>query len=459
MKNLPHSLPQRAPGRSAGPWAWVPTLYFAEGIPYIIVNTISVILFKKMGLGNADVALYTSLLYLPWVIKPLWSPLVDILRTKRWWILAMQALMALAFALTAFSLPRRTGAEISPFVWTLVLFYLSALASATHDIAADGYYMLALDTHGQSVFVGIRSTFYRIATVFGNGLIVLLAGWLELRTGDVPTAWRMTMLLCAGLLALLSLWHLFALPRVETPAGEPESSAGNPSSPEARPRQSFRQTLRDFLKTFGLFFSKPGIGIALAFMLLYRLPEAFSVKMLSPFMLDGTESGGLGLTTADVGLLYGTVGVIALTLGGILGGLACGRWGLRRMLWPMALSLALPCGVYLYMAVFQPASLWLVGALIALDQLGYGFGFTAYMLYLIWFSQGAFKTSHYALCTGFMALSMMLPGMVAGWMQESLGYVLFFVIVMICCLATVGVTFAARRRIEPSFGMKNTEVQ
>ena len=452
MKNLPHSLPQRAPGRSAGPWAWVPPLYFAEGIPYIIVNTISVILFKKMGLGNADVALYTSLLYLPWVIKPLWSPLVDILRTKRWWILAMQALMALAFALTAFSLPRRTGAEISPFVWTLVLFYLSALASATHDIAADGYYMLALDTHGQSVFVGIRSTFYRIATVFGNGLIVLLAGWLELRTGDVPTAWRMTMLLCAGLLALLSLWHLFALPRVETPAG-------NPSSSEARPRQSFRQTLRDFLKTFGLFFSKPGIGIALAFMLLYRLPEAFSVKMLSPFMLDGTESGGLGLTTADVGLLYGTVGVIALTLGGILGGLACGRWGLRRMLWPMALSLALPCGVYLYMAVFQPASLWLVGALIALDQLGYGFGFTAYMLYLIWFSQGAFKTSHYALCTGFMAFSMMLPGMVAGWMQESLGYVLFFVIVMICCLATVGVTFAAGRRIEPSFGMKNTEVQ
>lgn len=423
------------------PWLWIPTLYFAEGIPYIVVNTISVILFKKMGLGNADVALYTSLLYLPWVIKPLWSPIVDILKNKRWWILVMQLLMALTFACTAFSLPHRTGAEVSPFILTLVLFYISALASATHDIAADGYYMLALDGHQQSVFVGIRSTFYRIATVFGNGLIVLLAGWLELYYGDVPKAWRMTMLLCAGLLSLMALWHLFSLPKVERLCLSEKQTA-----------VSFRQVLQDFAKTFVSFFTKSGIGVALAFMLLFRLPEAFSVKMLSPFMLDGREVGGLGLSTADVGLLYGTVGVIALTLGGILGGLACGKWGLKRSLWPMALSLALPCGVYLYMAMFLPTGLWEIGSLVALDQFGYGYGFTAYMLYLIWFSQGEYKTSHYALCTGFMALSMMLPGLVAGYLQQWLGYTGFFVMVMVCCLATVGVTFAVKRRVDENFG-------
>lgn len=419
------------------PWWWIPTLYFAEGIPYVIVNTISVILFKKMGLGNADVALYTSLLYLPWVIKPLWSPIVDILRSKRWWIVSMQILMTVSFALTAFFLPRQTGAEVSPFVLTLILFYVSAVASATHDIAADGYYMIALDGHQQSVFVGIRSTFYRIATVFGNGLIVLLAGWLELRYGDVPKAWRMTMFVCAALLAFLSIWHWFTLPKKEAVRGE---------------RPSLGQVFKEFGRTFYLFFVRSKIGVALAFMLLYRLPEAFSVKMLTPFMLDGREVGGLGLSTADVGLLYGTIGVIALTLGGILGGLACGKWGLKKSLWPMALSLALPCGVYLYMALFQPTNLWVIGSLVAIDQFGYGFGFTAYMLYLIWFSQGEYKTSHYALCTGFMALSMMLPGLVAGYMQQWLGYPGFFVMVMVCCLCTVGVTFAARRPIDQNFG-------
>lgn len=421
------------------PWWWIPTLYFAEGIPYVIVNNISVVLFKKMGLGNADVALYTSLLYLPWVIKPLWSPIVDILRNKRWWILAMQWLMMASFALTALSMPGHTGQDISPFVIMLIMFYVTAVASATHDIAADGYYMIALDGRQQSVFVGIRSTFYRIATVFGSGLIVMLAGWLELQLWDVPQAWRLTLFACSGLLALFSLWHSFLLPRKEGAQGV------------RRPPLS--QVLREFGQTFLCFFSHKGILVAIAFMLLFRLPEAFSVKMLTPFMLDPRKVGGLGLSTADVGLLYGTIGVIALTLGGILGGLACGKWGLRKSLWPMALSLALPCGVYLYMALFQPTSLWVIGSLVALDQFGYGFGFTAYMLYLIWFSQGEYKTSHYALCTGFMALSMMLPGLVAGYMQQWLGYVGFFAMVMVCCLCTVGVTFAARRPIDKNFGI------
>ena len=420
-------------GRSA--WLWVPTLYFAEGIPYFLVNVVSVTMFKRLGMGNADLAMYTSLLYLPWVIKPLWSPVVDVFRTKRWWILAMQLLMTLCFAAIAFSVPARTGQPTGAFVPALVFFYLTAMLSATHDIAADGYYMLALDEHSQSLFVGIRSTFYRIASVFGQGVLVVLAGLLETRFGDVPKAWRVTLLLSSGMLLLISAWHLFSLP------AERAEGARNTGG-------------RDILRAFATFFKKRGVWLAILFMLLYRLPEALSVKMLTPFMLDGVAEGGLGLSTAQSGLVYGTVGVIALTLGGILGGVFCARIGLRRALWPMALSLALPCSVYLYMALAQPADIYIIYGCVALDQFGYGFGFTAYMLYMMYFSRGEFSTSHYAVCTAFMALSMMIPGFFAGMLQEALGYSGFFVLVMVCCLATVAVTAFLPSRIEPSYGRK-----
>ena len=417
------------------PWLWVPTLYFAEGIPYFIVNVISVTMFKRLGMSNADLAMYTSLLYLPWVIKPLWSPMVDVVRTKRWWIVAMQALMVLCFGMLATSLPRRTGEPMPFFVWPLVLFYISAMLSATHDIAADGYYMLALDAHRQSLFVGIRSTFYRISSVFGQGVIVVVAGLLELRLGDIPRAWTLTLFMASALLCLLTIWHAAILPKVEKPC------------PDAG-------TKRSVGGAFGSFFRKKGIWLALVFMLLFRLPEALSVKMLTPFLLDGRELGGLGLTTAQSGLVYGTVGVIALTIGGIIGGIFSAKVGLRRALWPMALSLALPCAVYLYMAAAQPENIAVVYACVALDQFGYGFGFTAYMLYMIYFSEGEYKTSHYAICTAFMALSMMLPGFFAGMIQEALGYTGFFVLVMVCCLATVAVTALLPSRINPSFGKK-----
>ncbi len=420
-------------GRSA--WLWVPTLYFAEGIPYFLVNVVSVTMFKRLGMGNADLAMYTSLLYLPWVIKPLWSPVVDVFRTKRWWILAMQLLMTLCFAAIAFSVPARTGQPTGAFVPALVFFYLTAMLSATHDIAADGYYMLALDEHSQSLFVGIRSTFYRIASVFGQGVLVVLAGFLETRFGDVPKAWRVTLLLSSGMLLLISAWHLFSLP------AERAEGARNTGG-------------RDILRAFATFFKKRSVWLAILFMLLYRLPEALSVKMLTPFMLDGVAEGGLGLSTAQSGLVYGTVGVIALTLGGILGGVFCARIGLRRALWPMALSLALPCSVYLYMALAQPADIYIIYGCVALDQFGYGFGFTAYMLYMMYFSRGEFSTSHYAVCTAFMALSMMIPGFFAGMLQEALGYSGFFVLVMVCCLATVAVTAFLPSRIDPSYGRK-----
>ncbi|HIQ84953.1 MAG TPA: MFS transporter [Candidatus Cryptobacteroides excrementigallinarum] len=417
---------------SRNPWSWVPSLYFAEGIPYFIVNVLSVTMFKRLGMSNGDLAMYTSLLYLPWVIKPLWSPFVDIIRTKRWWILSMQALMTVGFAALALS--------VSPdvFGFTLVFFYIVAFASATHDIAADGYYMIALNQKDQSLFVGIRSTFYRIASVFGQGVIVVVAGQLEESTGRIPLAWSLVLLGSSVLFAALSLWHWFVLPKAEKDSGE---GGGGTAA---------RKTAGDIFHEFGnawlTFFRKPGIWLAVLFMLLYRLPEAFSVKMLTPFMLDPVEEGGLGLTTTQSGLVYGTVGVIALTVGGILGGIFSARHGLRRSLWPMSLSLALPCAVYLIMALMQPEQLWFIYFCVAFDQFGYGFGFTAYMLYMMHFSEGEFKTSHYAICTAFMALSMMVPGVFAGWLQEALGYVGFFIMVMICCLATVFVTWFARRR-------------
>ena len=431
--------------KNKNPWLWVPTLYFAEGLPYFLVNNISVIMFKNMGMSNGDLALYTSLLYLPWVIKPLWSPFVDVLKTKRWWIVTMQILMAAAFFLLALTLPRPSAQQIaggnigvSPFIVTLVIFYITALASATHDIAADGFYMIALDNHAQSVFVGIRSTFYRIASVFGQGVLVVIAGLLERKTGNVPLAWTLTIAFSALLLGAISLWHVFKAPKVETTPEQGRSS---------------KEIFRELGRSFVTFFQKKQVWFAMVFMLLYRLPEAFSVKMLNPFLLDDPSVGGLGLSTEMVGIVYGTVGVIALTLGGILGGLAAGKWGLKKSMWPMALSLALPCAVYLFMALTQPTQVWVITLCVALDQFGYGFGFTAYMLYMMYFSEGEYKTSHYALCTAFMALSMMLPGLVAGHLQEAMGYTGFFWMVMVCCLATVFVTLFAK--VDPAYGKKN----
>ena len=410
--------------KQRSPWWWVPTLYFAEGIPYFIVNVISVTMFKRLGMPNGDLAMYTSLLYLPWVIKPLWSPFVDIIRTKRWWILLMQLLCTAGFAALALS--------VSPdaFGWSLVVFYVIAFASATHDIAADGFYMIALDPKRQATFVGIRSTFYRIASVFGQGVIVVMAGLLEERLGVIPRAWSVTLIASAVLFGLITLWHSRFLPKAE----------------EDSPARQAKDVARGFAEAWKTFFQKPGVWLAIVFMLLFRLPEAFSVKMLTPFLLDSAEAGGLGLSTAQSGLVYGTVGVIALTVGGILGGLFAARHGLRKSMWPMSMALALPCAAYLFLAIVQPSSLWSIYLLVALDQFGYGFGFQAYMLYMMQFSEGEFKTSHYAICTAFMALSMMIPGLFAGWLQEALGYVGFFIVVMICCLATVFVTFFARRR-------------
>lgn len=418
--------------QSISPWAWIPTLYFSEGIPYVVAATnFSVIMYKQLGLSNVDAALYTSWLYLPWVIKPFWSPIVDVLGTKRRWIWILQFVMGVLMAGVAFCIPM-------PFFLqsTLALLWLAGFASATHDIAADGFYMLALDSHEQSVFVGIRSTFYRISMIVGQGVLVILAGWLEKKLGNVQAAWSYTLYGTGAFFVLLALYHRFVLPRPlnDRPAGDANS-------------------VKAFFNSFASFFKKPGIWMTIAFILLYRLGEAQLVKMASPFMLDPVEKGGLGLDTSQVGVVYGTVGVIALTVGGILGGIYAAVKGLKNSLWVMLLFMNVPNLVYVALAAFQPGNYFLVCAAVAVEQFGYGFGFTAFMLYMIYVCQGEYQTSHYAICTGIMALGMMLPGMVSGYIQEFLGYTNFFVWVCIC---TIPIFILCRWiRIEESFGKKN----
>lgn len=609
--------------KNRSPWWWIPSLYLAEGLPYVAVNIISVIMYKRMGISNADIALYTSLLYLPWVIKPIWSPLVDMLKTKRWWIIITQLILGLGFASIAFSIPASLFFKI-----TLAFFWLLAFGSATHDIAADGFYMLGLNTNQQARYVGIRSTFYRIATITGQGLLVILAGFLEsssgrepvslfieaspqysktvlqvprvaeaaekegkmcfvlgsdslkistqtvdkdslnilldsikasnlkngfitmeerkeksrgwwsaqvseplgawirdnfgeergsvagvtgsvavlpvrlsqkpeqgkevvlntaLKKGDksialiqgehlvfnesnwdepafmvfqadskldryttvnyvglsgnIPMAWAVTFFVLAGLYFVLSFYHRIVLPR-------PDSD---------KPHEDVKPStvLKEFGETFVSFFSKPQVGVALFFMLTFRFAEAQLLKLINPFLLDPIDKGGLGLTTGEVGLVYGTVGIIGLTLGGIIGGLVAALGGLKKWLWPMTLSMLLTAVTFLYLSFSQTDNLLVINICVFIEQFGYGFGFTAYMLYLIYFSDGKYKTAHYAICTGFMALGMMLPGMFAGWLQEQLGYNHFFLWVMICSI--VPLIAVSLLKVNPEFGKKSTK--
>lgn len=483
--------------KNKNPWTWVPSLYFAEGLPYVIVMTISVVMYKQLGLSNADITLYTSWLYLPWVIKPLWSPFVDVIKTKRWWITAMQLLVGAALGGVAFTIPSSSWLQ-----FTLFFFWIMAFASATHDIAADGFYMLGLEEHDQAWFVGIRSTFYRLATIFGQGILVMIAGNIQvLFRYNIGYSWCLVFYGVCGLFIALWLWHGFILPRPQEDKGLEHLNANQLMS-----------ELKHTVVTFFTKLPKKEIAIAILFMLLYRMPEGLLAKVTPLFLLDSRTTGGLGLSPQEYGLVQGTVGVIGLTLGGILGGILAGRDGMKRWLWPMVCAITLPDVVYIYLSyaslsdmlsisafaafatlftmivayivgtIFNitknylflvilllvvipplwffttpstPSSLLIISICIFIEQFGYGFGFTAYMLYLIYFSQGPYKTSHYALCTAFMALSMMLPGMVSGKLQQIMGYQSFFILVMILCVVTFIVTYFIK--VDPSFGKKKEE--
>ena len=416
------------------PWAWIPSLYFAEGLPNVIVVTIAVVMYKRLGLSDTDIAFYTSWLYLPWVIKPFWSPIVETLKTKRWWIVAMELFIGATLAGVAFTLP------LNHFLcWSLAFFWLVAFSSATHDIAADGFYMISLDSHEQSLFVGIRSTFYRIAMIAGQALLLKLSEIFEIIRRPA-VAWSWVFGIVAVSFLLITCYHSIFLPRAQEDTERNEREF------------SFMRVLKSNIDTFTTFFRKPGIVTAIVFLLLYRLPEAMLAKISPLFLIEKMSRGGLGLTPGELGITQGTVGALGLTLGGIIGGICVAKGGFRKWLWPMVCAITLPDCVYLLLAYYQPENLWWVNIGIGLEQFGYGFGFTSYMLYMLYFSQGTSKTAHYAFCTGIMALSLMLPGMVAGWLADTLGYYRFFMFVV----ALIPLTFlaAAMVKVPADFGLK-----
>ena len=630
-------------------WAWVPSLYFAQGIPYVIVTMVSAALYKRFGVSNADIGWYTSLLGLPWVIKPLWGPLVDLYWTKRKWTLSTQLLMAIGLITTAFLLPTNLW-----WIGSLTVFTMMAFASATHDIAADGFYMLGLDPHRQALFNGIRSTFWRLSMIIGTGVLVILAGVLEshsgpkpvvfgvdagpaareivleapapqadefviieprtmrldagttaeltlrlakapepdttvalsvspkhekwyeffvpvgdtlnvkvlnadrveipadkwnegaklvvsvdknlqkpvmarfnVAAGDIPWAWGICIGVVAGVFTLLFLWHTVALPKPDhdrqTAKDRPPfmqaafwlilavgipvavlwgayelvkpAVVGLALDKSALPEKTFknlsdligfgvwgvlglaawallstwtvggpaaagfraaaRRSGIPFDEVFASFFRKPGILRMIAFLLMYRLADALLVKMIPPFMLDPHEAGGLGLSTTQYGLAYGTIGVFGLLLGGIAGSVYAATQGLLKVRLVMCLFMNVPIILFVILAYFQPSFLVIMGS-VFIEQFGYGFGFSMYMLYMLYIAgQGENKASHYALCTGFMALSFMLPGMVSGIMQEFLGYEMYFVTVL--ALASLSFISIYIIPIDPEFGRKKKE--
>lgn len=427
--------------KTRNPWSWIPTVYFAEGLPYIVIMTVSVIMYKRLDISNSEIAFYTSWLYLPWVIKPFWSPLVELFKTKRWWIVTMQLFIGAGLAGVAFTLPTSFF-----FQGSLAFLWLLAFSSATHDIAVDGFYMMGLNENQQAFFVGIRNTFYRLAMITGQGILVILAGFLESSNllgnpengKNIPLAWAFSFAVLAVLFVVLAGYHKFFLP--------------HPAEDVEKVSDSMKNILTGFAGTFKSYFLKKDIWIIIGFLLLYRLGEAQLGKMASPFLLDPIEAGGLGLTTSQVGFIYGTVGIIALMVGGISGGWLASKYGFNKMLWIFVCSINLPNLVYVYLSFAQPSEYWMIISAVAVEQLGYGLGFTAYTLYMLFISAGKYKTAHFAFSTGIMALGMMLPGMISGWLQEILGYQHFFIWVMICTIP--GFIMAKLIKVEKNFGLK-----
>ena len=414
-------------------WLWIPTLYFASGLPYHAITSISDIMYKDMGVDNGTITFLTSIFLIPWTIKPLWSPFVELVSTRRKWTIYSQLLLVLCFAVIALFVP--SGSFL---LLTSIAFIIGAFVSSTHDIALDGFYILGLSQKEQSFFSGIRNTFYRIATVFGSGILVMLAASLGKHYGNDALGWSATFATTAIIMLILFLYNRKAMPK--------------PESDVDRAPRSIKGIFSDFGNIIRTYFNKPGIWTALLFLLLFRFPEAQLGKIGKLFLMDPTSVGGLGLDKGDIGFLNGVIGVIGLIIGGIAGGICISRKGLKYWLWPMVIAISLPDAVYVYMSMALPDNLYIVGSCIFVEQLGYGFGFTAYTLYMIYFAQGKYPTAHFAISTAFMSLGMMLPGMVSGAIQEWLGYENFFIWVMICTSVTFIVS--ALIKIDPSFGKK-----
>ncbi len=398
---------------SRNPWSFVPSLYFIEGLPYAIINIASTLLYVDMGIPNDTMTKWTSLLMWPWIIKPLWAPLVDVSGTKRRWIVALHPAMAVCLAAAGLFL-----FSDHFFLFTLAVFLVAAFVSATYDIATDGFYMLALDGRDQALYNGFRAGFYRLSMIFASGGLVFFAGKLEQSTGSVPFSWMVVLLVAGGIFLAAFVYHGLRLPRPDA---------------DHRSRTGREQRSASYLDVVRAYFRQDGIGVVIAFILLYRLGEAMLSKMVQPFLKQGREMGGLGLSTADVGIVYGTVGILALIAGGILGGWLIARYGLRRCIWPFVVAMHLPDLFFVYLAYTQPSIAWAY-PLVALEQFGYGVGFTVFTVFLMYSAEGEYKTSHYAISTGIMALGMWLATYWSGAIQTHVGYRTFFILV---CFLTI----------------------
>lgn len=408
------------------PYAWVPSLYMGEALPFSAVMLLSLVMFKEMGMTDSQITLYTGWLGTPWVIKPVWSPIVDNLKTKRWWIVSMQFLMGVALAMVALTLPTAFWLKAS-----LAVLMAIAFASATHDISADGFYIIALSDKDQELYVGVRNTFYRVGLVIGQGGLVLLVGYMQEGTfgawlQPMLSSWMAVFIIMAVLMVVLGVYHACVLPKVERSVHE---------------RFDIGEQVREFVKTLRVFVGKPHIVSALCFILLFRLPEGLLTKIVPLFLMRSADEGGLAMSDTDFGLIYGTLGVIGLLAGGLVGGWAVSRWGLKRCLWPLVMCITLPDVVYVYLSYCPTDNMWLVGSCVCVEQIGYGLGFAAYTLYLVTFSRGERSTAVFSICTAGQYLGgVMLPGMVSGLISENIGYQKFFLLIMLFCLVTFAVT-------------------
>jgi PAT family beta-lactamase induction signal transducer AmpG len=397
--------PRRIP-----PAAWVPTLYFAEGIPFFAVSLLAGILYKRLGLGNDVIALYTKLLLLPWSLKPLWSPLLEMFKTKKYFVVLLQLLGGVSLGLIALCLPLP-----GYFLYTIGLFAVVAFCSSTHDIAADGLYIASLSGKEQAAYAGWQSGFYSVARLFSQGGLIILAGYLEARM-DVPHAWMAIFAAMGLILVALSLYHARALP----------------TGGAARHSGSLREIAATFGDVLVSFLKKPNIYLLLLFILLYRAGEGQVVTIGPLFLVDQRSAGGLGLTMDQFGTIYGTFGTVAFLTGTVLGGYFTSWLGLRRALLPLICAMNFPNLAYVYLSAALPTSRVLIASAMSLEMFGYGFGFVGVMLLMMQeIAPGKYQTAHYAFANSLMNLGLMIPGAVSGKIQMTLGYRKFFVWVLI----------------------------
>ena len=404
--------------RAHNPITWIPSAYFAMGLPFVAISLASVIMLADLGVDEASITFWTSLLILPYSIKPLWSPLLKLYFTKKAFVLVCQAICGICFGLLAFLLPIPDS-----FAWLIAVMAVITFSGATNDIATDGIYLTAIDKKTQAEYIGWQGAFYNLAKVLVNGGLVYLAGTLiryfeATSPGNAATyAWMVIMSIIGGALLCLTAYHWFFLP----------TGSRNDDSPA-----DFRQAMVSLYDVFKDFFTKRHIWLYILFIVCYRLTEGFAVKMVPLFLKAPVDAGGLGLSNEAIGLIYGTLGTGAFILGSILGGYYIARFGLKKVLFSLVCIFNIPFAIYFLFAQFQPDSLVVIASGLVLEYLCYGFGFVGLTLFMMQqVAPGKHPMAHYAFASGIMNLGFMLPGMVSGMIFQHVGYEMFFLIAVV----------------------------